>query len=59
MSKTEILARINKQREEIRLTEESMEGTRGLVQDVLRGVLPIMKENLDIMEGIANRLEGI
>lgn len=51
MIKEELLVKIQKQRDEIEATKESMEGTRGLLQDVLRGILPIMEEQLDIMEG--------
>lgn len=50
MTTAELEQRINAQRAKLKETEESLEGTRGVVRDVFRSVLPMVNEQLNIME---------
>lgn len=56
MSKAELYSKIGVQKSNIEVTKQAMVGTRGVVQDVLRSILPIMEEQLEIMEGIVDLL---
>lgn len=50
VSNTDLLNKIHAQRASLKETVDAMAGTRGIFQDVIRAIVPIFEEQLDIME---------
>ena len=55
-TKAEIVEHIDRVRKAIAQTEDQIQGTRGVIQDTLRIVFAIHKDELAILEAIAKKL---